>query len=225
MTTGACEGSISSSTSKPSSLGIWTSRKSRSGLVSAMAFTASNPLAHSATTMISGCEASNSRRYPRASSSSSTRTAFNVCSMLRHGSRSPRVQISYFRRVYFVRQWITLNLSRATGKGRRSGRRIVSHKAETPFDSIEGSHEYVRMLAEAVNAARRDVEEEIAAAEQDRADRRKEALLLVSYNLAKLNLHITSSRRILNDLRSLRRLLLAERGLSVEDESEVGASD
>ena len=59
----------------------------------------------------------------------------------------------------------------------------------------------------------------------DRADRRKEALLLVSYNLAKLNLHITSSRRILNDLRSLRRLLLAERGLRAEDESEVGAGD
>jgi hypothetical protein len=118
-----------------------------------------------------------------------------------------------------------LNFCRATGKGGRSGRRNVSHKAETPFDSIEGSHEYVRMLAEAVNEARRDVEEEIAAAEQDRADRRKEALLLVSYNLAKLNLHIISSRRILNDLRSLRRLLLAERGLSVEDESEVGAGD
>ena len=50
-------------------------------------------------------------------------------------------------------------------------------------------------------------------AERDRADRRKEALLLVSYNLAKLNLHITSSRRILNDLRTLRRLLLAERGV------------
>ena len=112
---------------------------------------------------------------------------------------------------------------RATGRGRRSGRRIVNDRAETPFDSIEGSHEYVRMLAEAVNEARRDVEEEIAAAEQDRADRRKEALLLVSYNLAKLNLHITSSRRILNDLRSLRRLLLAERGLRAEDESEVGA--
>ena len=64
----------------------------------------------------------------------------------------------------------------------------MDHKAETPFDSIEGSHEYVRMLAEAVNEARRDVEEEIAAAEQDRADRRKEGLLLVSYNLAKLSL-------------------------------------
>ena len=109
--------------------------------------------------------------------------------------------------------------------GRRSGRRIVGQKAETPFDNIEGSHEYVRMLAEAVDEARRDVDQEIAAAEQDRADRRKEALLLVGYNLAKLNLHITSSRRILNDLRSLRRLLLAERGLRAEDESEVGASD
>jgi hypothetical protein len=101
----------------------------------------------------------------------------------------------------------------------------VSQKAETPFDSIEGSHEYVRMLAEAVDEARRDIEEEIAAAEHDHADRRKEALLLVGYNLSKLNLHITSSRRILNDLRSLRRLLLAERGVPAEDESEVGAGD
>ena len=102
----------------------------------------------------------------------------------------------------------------------------MSYQAETPFDSIEGSHEYVRMLAEAVDEARRDVEEELAQAEQDRADRRKEALLLVSYNLAKLNLHITSSRRILNDLRTLRRLLLAERGLPAEEEeSEVAAGE
>ncbi|HEY1497590.1 MAG TPA: hypothetical protein VGF49_23690 [Candidatus Solibacter sp.] len=101
----------------------------------------------------------------------------------------------------------------------------MSYKAETPFDSIEGSHEYVRMLSEAVDEARRDVEEEVASAEKDRADRRKEALLLVSYNLAKLNLHITSSRRILNDLRTLRRLLLAERGLPADDESEVGAGE
>jgi hypothetical protein len=109
--------------------------------------------------------------------------------------------------------------------GGRSERRIVSHKAETPFDNIEGSHEYVRMLAEAVEEARRDVEQEIATAEHDHADRRKEALLLVSYNLAKLNLHMIGSRRILNDLRSLRRLLLAERVLHAEDEHEVGAGD
>jgi len=92
----------------------------------------------------------------------------------------------------------------------------VNYEAETPFDDIEGSHEYVAMLAEALDEARRDVEAEVAAAERDGAERRKEALLLVSYNLAKLHLHITTSRRILNDLRSLRRLLLAERGAAEE---------
>jgi len=97
----------------------------------------------------------------------------------------------------------------------------VSHKPETPFDDIEGSHEYVAMLAEALDEARRDVEAEVAVADREGAERRKEALLLVSYNLAKLNMHITSSRRILNDLRSLRRLLLAERGLGVSKEPKI----
>jgi hypothetical protein len=100
----------------------------------------------------------------------------------------------------------------------------VSYQAETPFDSIEGSHEYVALLADALDEARRDVEAEVAAAERDGADRRKEALLLVSYNLAKLNLHITTSRRILNDLRSLRRLLLAERGSRPEEDTTVAAA-
>jgi hypothetical protein len=103
----------------------------------------------------------------------------------------------------------------------------MSYQAETPFDTIEGSHEYVAMLAEALEEARRDVESDIAVADRDGAERRKEALLLVSYNLAKLNLHITTSRRILNDLRTLRRLLLAERGLPAtqEVESSAGGGD
>ena len=105
----------------------------------------------------------------------------------------------------------------------------MSYQAETPFDSIEGSHEYVAMLAEALDEARRDVEAEMASAERESADRRKEALLLVSYNLAKLHLHITTSRRILNDLRSLRRLLLAERGMFTEpkpdEEKEIAAGE
>jgi hypothetical protein len=67
------------------------------------------------------------------------------------------------------------------------------------------------MLAEAIQEARQDVEAEVAIAESESADRRKQGLLLVSYNLAKLESHITSSRRILNDLRTLRRVLLSER--------------
>lgn len=87
----------------------------------------------------------------------------------------------------------------------------MSHEPETPFDSIEGSYQYVDMLAEAIDEARRDVEEEVVIAEKELADRRKQGLLLVSYNLAKLQGHITSSRRILNDLRTLRRVLMSER--------------
>jgi hypothetical protein len=101
---------------------------------------------------------------------------------------------------------------------------LVSYQAETPFDSIEGSHEYVALLADALDEARRDVETDVAAAERDGAERRKQALLLVSYNLAKLNLHITTSRRILNDLRSLRRLLLAERNSQPEEEIEAASN-
>jgi hypothetical protein len=105
-----------------------------------------------------------------------------------------------------------------------SGGAVVSYQPETPFDNIEGSHEYVALLADALEEARRDVEVEIAAAVREGAERRKQALLLVSYNLAKLNLHITTSRRILNDLRTLRRLLLAERGLPGEKEELKSAA-
>lgn len=87
----------------------------------------------------------------------------------------------------------------------------MSLEPETPFDSIEGSYQYVDMLSEAIAETRRDVEAEVALAEQENADRRKQGLLLVSYNLAKLESHMTTSRRILNDLRTLRRVLLAER--------------
>jgi hypothetical protein len=89
----------------------------------------------------------------------------------------------------------------------------MSYTSETPFDNIEGSHQYVSLLADAIEEARREVEEEIALSmtEGAGAERRKEALQIVAYNLAKLSLHIKTSGRILNDLRSLRRLLLAER--------------
>ena len=86
-------------------------------------------------------------------------------------------------------------------------------QSETPFDSIESSHQYVALLAQAIDEAKRDVEGDIAMAMADGADRRREALQLVLYNLTKLESHMGASRRILNDLRILRRLLLDEREL------------
>ena len=83
--------------------------------------------------------------------------------------------------------------------------------SETPFDSIEGSHRYIAMLHEAIEEAKTDVESEIALATAEHAARRKEALQIVSFNLNKLSSHILASRRILNDLRTLQRLLADER--------------
>jgi hypothetical protein len=48
-------------------------------------------------------------------------------------------------------------------------------------------------------------------ARSEGATRRLEALQLVAYKLERLARHVDSSHRLLNDLRTLRRLLLGER--------------
>ena len=67
----------------------------------------------------------------------------------------------------------------------------MSHRSETPFDNIESSHEYVSLLAEAIEVALAEVEADIALAGADGADRRKEALQLVLFNMNKLQGHMT----------------------------------
>ena len=82
----------------------------------------------------------------------------------------------------------------------------------TPFDSIEDSLEYIGLLREAIETSKRAVADQAtAAAQAEGAARRLEALQLVTYKLERLAWHIDGSRRILNDLRTLRRLLLGER--------------
>ena len=94
----------------------------------------------------------------------------------------------------------------------------MSHKSETHFGNIESSHEYVALLNEAIEESRFDVEAQIVLAIAENAKRRKEALQLVSYNLTKLSMHMIASQRILNDLRSLRRLLHDERMAGARNE-------
>jgi hypothetical protein len=82
----------------------------------------------------------------------------------------------------------------------------------TPFDSIEGAHQYVSLLAEALQEAQAAVQQDAAnAGQMPGAERRLQALHLVTYKLNQLGEHLSASRRILNDLRTLRRLLLGER--------------
>jgi hypothetical protein len=87
----------------------------------------------------------------------------------------------------------------------------MGYQPETPFDNIESALEYIVLLADATLEAKDQVDVEIDQAKVPEQERRKQALQLVNYKLDQLSAHLTSSRRILNDLRTLRRLLLEER--------------
>ena len=87
----------------------------------------------------------------------------------------------------------------------------MTYQPETPFDNIESALEFVNYLLKATQEAHTEIETEIERTGDAELARRKQALQLVSYKLAKLESHIGSSRHILRDLRTLRRLLLEER--------------
>ena len=89
----------------------------------------------------------------------------------------------------------------------------MSRRSETPFDNIEGSYEYVSLLAEAVDEALAEVETDVSLASGESAQRRREALQLVHFKLSRLSSNLASSKLLLNDLRTLRRLLLDERNI------------
>ena len=81
----------------------------------------------------------------------------------------------------------------------------------TPFDRIEGTLEYIGLLRESIQSTKIEIQREVVQAQSARAERRLQALHLVTYKLERLSRHIDSSHRLLNDLRTLRRLLLSER--------------
>jgi len=83
----------------------------------------------------------------------------------------------------------------------------------SPFESIESAQEFVELLIESVRDACDEVKVDIERAGESGEIRQKQALLVVAHQLNLLSTHLAKSRRILNDLRSLRRLLLNERKL------------
>jgi hypothetical protein len=87
----------------------------------------------------------------------------------------------------------------------------MSNEAESPFDSIESAHEFIALLAETVRQARQDVEADVQRESTSGSPRHLDALRTTLYSMEKLEHHMNKSRRILNDLRSLRRLLFEER--------------
>ena len=87
----------------------------------------------------------------------------------------------------------------------------MADESDSPFDSIDGAYGYVQLLGEAVRESIDSVDEAIGLAEAEGAARRLEALRLVNFKQQQLMHHMHASRKLLNDLRTLRRLLLGER--------------
>jgi hypothetical protein len=79
------------------------------------------------------------------------------------------------------------------------------------FESIESAQEYLGLLTKVIEEAQQSCEADLRYKENAASPRRMEAVRVVSYNLERLSQHVRSSRRILNDLRTLRRLMHRER--------------
>ncbi len=78
---------------------------------------------------------------------------------------------------------------------------------DRPFSTVESAQEFLALLAEAIDEALEAARAERRACSDDHLERRADAWQLVAYTLTKLSSHVTSSRRLMNDLRTLRNLL------------------
>jgi hypothetical protein len=97
----------------------------------------------------------------------------------------------------------------------------MSPELARPFESIESAHEFVGLLEESIEDAVLEVKGHIQTAKTEQNQRRAEALTLAIYKMRQLSSHMHKSRRILNDLRTIRRLLFQERG----EDSAVSPDD
>ena len=88
----------------------------------------------------------------------------------------------------------------------------MPQERSSPFATLESAHEFVSLLKEAVDEAQTSIADEKDRAQAAAgAERRLHALYLVDHKLNRLRQHVVASQVLLNDLRTLRRLLLGER--------------
>ena len=92
---------------------------------------------------------------------------------------------------------------------------------DRPFATIESAHEYLSALSGQITEEMNDVRGQIATCQQER---QTEALQTVLYTLTRLQFYTANSRRLVNDLRTLRNLLLGGSDPEPEPIPEVPVS-
>ena len=93
---------------------------------------------------------------------------------------------------------------------------MSAEEIDRPFDTIESAQEFMNVLAATVLDVMKELSEARRQAALEGEDRRARAIDLATFKLKMLGCYVHKSRRALNDLRILRRLILNER-LSVEN--------
>ncbi len=87
----------------------------------------------------------------------------------------------------------------------------MSDEFGQPFDSIESAQDFMQVLAETILDAMKELVREQEVALRTGEQRRAQAAELALFKLKMLACYVHKSRRALNDLRMLRRLILNER--------------
>ncbi len=82
---------------------------------------------------------------------------------------------------------------------------------ESSLDSIETARRFVVLLGEAVVESKRDIESDLKREADANFPRRRDAIQLILSKLQTLDLLMAQSRRALNDLRSLHRVMFEAR--------------
>jgi hypothetical protein len=82
---------------------------------------------------------------------------------------------------------------------------------DQPFDTIESAHEFMNVLAATTLDVMRDLKHDREQAIREGETRRAQAIDLAMFKLKMLGCYVYKGRRMLNDLRILRRLILNER--------------
>jgi hypothetical protein len=88
---------------------------------------------------------------------------------------------------------------------------MSSNHIEQSFDSIESAYDFMDVLAETILVVMKELHRDYQIAVQDGQERRARAIELALFKAKMLNCYVPKSRRNLNDLRTIRRLILNER--------------
>jgi len=79
-----------------------------------------------------------------------------------------------------------------------------------PFQSIESAHDFVTLPTEMVIGVKAELQDDVKQESTSKESSRLEILRMALYSMEKLELHMATSGRILDDLKFQRRLLFEQ---------------